>query len=177
MAEDGTVLEYNSDSIERVIQNSQTELSDLLHKFKVNNDAIKHLAIYGLSGGLLAHSPDEETQNKKLLTEQYRWLSATVSPAINSINSARANYKKSRRRVTKDFGLPKTIRIQTEDADAISQIYASPIDPKSLIFILMTTRTASRRNTYVINEVILLDDLNNLSEEILKFEKLKVLVK
>lgn len=155
------------DALVRAVQQTQPQLSEVFYRYKANNDAIKHLAVYSHHGQLLARSPDDEAQSKKLLEAQYLWLARLIGPAIGSIKAACEEFSKnSRRQVTKDFGRPRVFRLQTDDGDAISQIYATPIDSSSLLFIVITSRAATRRNAYVVNEVLLLEDIENLVREI-----------
>ncbi|MBB5867852.1 hypothetical protein F4553_001231 [Allocatelliglobosispora scoriae] len=166
--DDPSGLQEQSKTLERAISKAQLQLSDILYRYKTDNGAIKHLAIYNLQGILLAYTPDEEVQNVKLLEAQYDWLAQIIGPAIGSINAACEDFAKfSKRRVPRDFGRPKVLRIQTDEGDAVSQIYAIPIDPRALIFVVVTARAATRRQAFVANEALLLDDMYGLIREIL----------
>ena len=162
--------------LERAIQQAeaQSALSSLLLKYKVDNGAIMHLAIFGMDGTLLAKSPDEEVQNKSILEAQYDWLSETIGPAIKSMSDACDRFaNNSKRRVAKDFGRPKILRMQTENGETVSQIYVSPIDPRSFIFAVVSSRAPTRRNAFVVNEALLLEDLANLIKDVLDFNDIK----
>lgn len=153
--------------LERTIQRSQEQIADTLHKYKIDNPAIRHLAVYSLFGTLLAYSPDEEVQNMKLLLAQYDWISRIFAPAMQAVHQGIGEFVRfGKKRVPKDFGRPNVIRLQTEEGDAVRNIYATPIDAKALIFVVATTRAATRRNAFVVNEELLFQDLEALVQEL-----------
>jgi hypothetical protein len=155
------------EELARAIQHAQSQLSELFYESKVNNDAIKHIAIYTSDGQLLAHSPDDEGVVPRLLQAQYRWLGQIIGPAAAAIRATReAHRRHSRRQVTADFGRPSLLRIQTDGANLVDQIYGTPIDEDSRTFLAITSRATTRRNAYVVNEPLLLEDLENLAQEI-----------
>lgn len=152
----------------RAIQGAQAELSKLFEASKANNDAIKHIAIYGSADGqLLAYGPDEEVTVKRLLDAQYHWLGQIIGPPINALRAAgEAHRKNALRRVTSDFGRPGILRIQTEGAELVDRIYAIAIDEGALTFLALTSRAPSRRMTYVVNESLLIEDMERLVSDI-----------
>lgn len=174
MIEDRSEQQDQREALERAIQNSQSQVSDVLHRYKADNGAIKHLAIYSMHGNLLAYSPDDEVQNERLLSAQYQWLAQLIGPAVGSINYAYDEFSKnSKKRVPNDFGRPRILRMQTEGGYAVSQIYAAPIDPSALIFVVITSRAPTRRNVYVANEALLLQDMESLIQELLTLVEIK----
>ena len=154
----------------RAIQGAQSDLSKLFERCKVNNDAIKHIAIYGsVDGQLLAHSPDDEVAVKRLLDAQYQWLGLIIGPAVAALRAAsEAHRKNALRRVTADFGRPTILRIQTDGAELVDRIYAMAIDENSLTFLALTSRAPTRRMAYVVNEHLLIEDMEKLAADILR---------
>jgi hypothetical protein len=161
-------MEPDMDGLARRIQQAQSDLSEIFYKYKALNDAIKHIGIYSsVDGDLLAHSPDEEGVLPRLLHLQYKWLGQIIGPPAAAIRATREAHRRNiSRQVTNDFGRPKLVRIQTEGANLVDQVYGTPVDDDALTFLALTSRAATRRSAYVVNESLLLDDLDAVLREV-----------
>jgi hypothetical protein len=156
--------------LERNIQATQIQpaLSDLLYRYKTNNGAIKHLAIFSMESRLLARTPDEEAQSHRLLELEYEWLANMIGPLLSSTHAAHRQYEEFALRTTaKHFGKPNIIRMGMMGGEEISQIYARPLDVDALLFLVATARANRPRNAIVVNEGLLLDDMEQLAGEVL----------